>query len=98
MGKLEQFNKAPYCYGTPHPYSSLFHIAIERMECFHVNAGDVWISCPIRDKAFQIIPLVPNPLQNLDMQAKTEIFAHTPFKRGGPIVPCWYAVLLTTSK
>lgn len=98
MGKSEQFNKIPYCYEIPHPYSSLFHIAIERMECFHVNAVSVWISCLVRDIAFQIIPLVSNPLQNLDKLAKTEIFTNPPFKRGGSMVPCWYAVPLTTSK
>jgi hypothetical protein len=79
--KVKQFYEAPYCYGTPYPYCSLFHITIERMECFRVNAGYVLIGCPASDNTLQIVPLMPNHLQNLDILEKTEIFPNTPIKR-----------------
>jgi hypothetical protein len=59
----------------------LFHIAIERMECFLVNAGFVWFGCPARDNSFQIVPRTSNPFLNPDMLAKTEILTHTSFRR-----------------
>jgi hypothetical protein len=69
---------------------------MERMECFRVNAGSVGAGCPVRNGTLQNVPEMPNPIQDLVEQAKTEIFVHPSFKGKGPTVPCWYAVLLTT--